>query len=135
MIQYAAAYAATACVMVALDFIWLGVIAKPIYKEGIGHLLAARPNLWVAVIFYLVFAVGLMYFAVAANDAGAAWRKTLLSAALFGFFAYATYDLTNLATLKNWPIGVSIIDVAWGTLVSTIAAAAGKLAWDRFPAA
>jgi uncharacterized membrane protein len=118
--------------MVALDLLWLGVIAKPIYQQGIGHLMAERPNVPVAVLFYAVFALGLVVFAVAPNASEPQWRKTILAGALFGFFAYATYDLTNLATLKNWPIGMSLLDMAWGSFVSAASAAAGKaaLAWS-----
>jgi uncharacterized membrane protein len=131
LIKYLAAYVATLVVMVALDMVWLGVIAKPLYQQGVGHLLAERPNVPVAVLFYLVYAAGLVTFAVASQAPGGAWGKTLLAAALFGFFAYATYDLTNLATLKDWPAGLSVIDMAWGSLVSTLAAAAGKAALDN----
>ena len=132
MIKYFVAYTSTAVVMIALDLLWLGVIAKPIYQQGIGHLMADRPNVPVAMLFYAVFALGLMMFAVAPNGTAPEWSKTLMAAALFGLFAYATYDLTNLATLKRWPIGVSLLDIAWGSLVSAVAAAAGKVALDRF---
>ena len=120
--------------MVVLDLLWLGVIAKTLYQQGIGHLMAERPNLLVAVLFYALFAFGLLVIAIVPNAATAGWAKTALSAALFGFFAYATYDLTNLATLKHWPIGLSLIDITWGTLVSAVSAAAGKAALDRFGA-
>ena len=116
MLKYFIAYCATAIVMIAIDLLWLGVIAKPLYQQGIGHLMAERPNLPVAAIFYLLFPLGLMIFAVlpnAAEMASATWGRTLIAGALFGFFAYATYDLTNLATLKGWPLGLSIIDVLW----------------------
>jgi uncharacterized membrane protein len=132
MTRYVAAYAATLTVMVAIDFLWLGFIAKPLYQQGIGHLMADRPNIPVAALFYAIFALGLMVFAVVPHESAAEWRKTLVAAALFGFFAYATYDLTNLATLKNWPIGVSLLDMAFGSFVSTVAAAAGKAVLDRF---
>lgn len=131
MWKYLSTYAATLVVMLAIDALWLGVIARPIYEAGIGHLMAERPNLAAAALFYLLYALGLVLFAVAPRGMGAGWSATLLSGALFGFFAYATYDLTNLATLKNWPIGLAAIDMAWGTLVSAIAAGAGKWAWDR----
>ena len=108
MTKLIAAYAATAIVMVALDLLWLGVVAKPLYQKGIGHLMAARPNIPVAILFYLVFSVGLLVFAVGAHSPARDWNHTLASAALFGFVAYATYDLTNLATLKDWPLGLSI---------------------------
>jgi uncharacterized membrane protein len=131
MTRYVAGYAATLIVMVALDLLWLGVVARPMYQQGIGHLMADRPNVAVAVLFYAVFALGLMIFAVTPNEAVPAWSKTLIAGALFGFFAYATYDLTNLATLKRWPVGLSLLDMAWGTLVSAVSAAAGKAALDR----
>ena len=132
MIKYFVAYAATAIVMIAIDLLWLGVIAKPLYQQGIGHLMAERPNIPIAVLFYVIFPIGLMIFAVLPHAAAAGWGKTLIAGALFGFFAYATYDLTNQATLKGWPIGLSVIDVIWGTFVSSVAAAAGKAALDRF---
>ena len=128
-------YAATLAVMVALDFLWLGVVAKPIYQRGIGHLMAAEPRLAIAVLFYLLFALGLVILAVLPNGASAGWGRTAGLAALFGFFAYATYDLTNLATLKDWPVGLSMLDMAWGSAVSAASACAGKAAWDYLSAA
>jgi uncharacterized membrane protein len=85
----------------------------------------------VAVLFHLLYALGVVVFAVAPQLAPATprgWAATLGMAALFGFIAYATYDLTNLATLKGWPLGLSLIDMAWGTVVSTASAAGGKAA-------
>jgi uncharacterized membrane protein len=117
--------------MVAIDLLWIGVIARPLYQRGIGHLMADSPNVPVAVLFYVVFATGLTVFAIAPNVDTGGYKRTMLMAALFGFFAYATYDLTNLATLKTWPVGLSIIDITWGTLVSSLAAAAGRFALDR----
>ena len=134
MTKYLAAYAATASVIIALDLLFLGVIAKSFYQQGIGHLMADRVNVPVAALFYAIFAFGLMMFVVVPNASGTDWGKTLIAAALFGFISYATYDLTNLATLKNWPISVALVDMVWGTLVSVIAAAAGKTALDRIAA-
>ena len=131
MLRYLATYAAIAVVMIALDLLWLGVIAKPLYQQGIGHLMAEQPNVPVAALFYALYALGLLVLAVLPNAAEPGWRKTLVTAALFGFFAYATYDLTNLATLKGWPVGLSLLDMTWGTVVSTASAAAGKFALDR----
>ena len=125
-----AAYLGTMIVMVGLDMLWLGVIAKPIYQQGIGHLIADKPNVPVAVLFYALFGLGLVVFAVLPAGPAPGWGKTLGMAALFGFFAYATYDLTNLATLKQWPIGLSVIDMAWGTCISAAAAAGGKALMD-----
>ena len=122
------AYAATALLMLLLDALWLGLVATPLYQQGIGHLMAASPRLGAAALFYAVHPVGLMLFAVApATDR----RNALWKGALFGFFAYATYDLTNLATLTQWPVGLSVLDMAWGALVSAAAALAGKAAMDR----
>ena len=130
MNKYIAAYAGTALVMVALDMLWLGVIAKPLYQDGIGHLMAEKPNVGVAVAFYLLYAVGVVIFAVSPQHGGSNWTTTLMMGALFGFFAYATYDLTNLSTLRDWPLRLSLIDMAWGTFVSAAAAAGGKAALD-----
>ena len=130
--RHLVAYAATLGVMVALDLLWLGVIAKPIYQRGIGHLMAEQPRIGVAALFYMVFALGLTIFAVAPGGSAAGWAKTAGTGALFGFFCYATYDLTNLATLRDWPVGVSLLDMAWGTAASAVAALAGCAALERF---
>ena len=122
------AFAATATVMVALDLLWLGLIARPLYQQGIGHLMAERPIVPVAALFYAVYTLGLVVFAVAPQTAETRWAVVLGSAALFGFVAYATYDLTNLATLKGWPVGLTVIDMAWGTVLSVLSAAAGRAA-------
>ena len=132
MAKYLVGYAATLAVIAALDAIWLGVIAKSTYRQAIGHLMADRPNFVVAALFYALFAAGLMVFAVMPGGSTHDWRRTLIAAALFGFIAYATYDLTNLATLKNWPVGISLVDMAWGTLLSVLSASAGKAAMERF---
>ena len=124
------AYTGTLLVMVVLDLLWLGVIAKPLYQQGIGHLMADKPNVPVAVLFYALFALGLVVFAVAPAGLAPSWCKTAAMAALFGFFAYATYDLTNLATLRQWPVGLSLMDIAWGTCVSAAAAVGGKALMD-----
>ena len=122
------AFAATATVMVALDLLWLGLIARPLYQQGIGHLMAERPIVPVAALFYAVYTLGLVVFAVAPQTAETRWAVVLGSAALFGFVAYATYDLTNLATLKGWPVGLTVIDMAWGSVLSVLSAAAGRAA-------
>lgn len=109
----------------AIDFIWLNFIAKDIYSTKIGHLLAESPKLFPALIFYLIFIIGVIIFAVLPGyEAQNVW-KTVMLGALFGLLTYATYDLTNLATLKNWPVSVTIIDLIWGTSVSTVTSLAG----------
>ncbi len=124
------AYAATATTMIALDVVWLTVVAKPMYQHGIGHLMAITPRLIPAALFYLLFPLGLVLFAVAPRSPTGGWSAVMAWGALLGFFAYATYDLTNLATLKNWPIGHSLIDMAWGTAVSGVASTAGYFAFQ-----
>jgi uncharacterized membrane protein len=135
MTKYLVAYAVAAVVMIAIDLLWLGVIAKPLYRDGIGHLMAGSPNIAAAVLFYLMFPVGLMIFAIVPTATSGEWTKTLVAGALFGLFCYATYDLTNLATLKGWPLGLSVLDMAWGALVSSVSAAAGRWALDWFSVA
>ncbi len=134
MKRYLGAYATCVAVMLVLDGIWIGVLARPWYQQGIGHLMADQFNGVAAIAFYLVYGLGLMFFVVSPSGASTPWRKTLLSGALFGFFAYATYDLTNLATLKNWPVGVSLIDMAWGSVASLSAGAGGKWVHDHIKA-
>ena len=85
-----------------------------------------------AALFYAVFVFGLIWFAVAPNVHVAGIKGTFIAAAIFGFFVYASYDLTNLALLKDWPLRLSLIDIAWGTLLSGISASAGKFMFDRF---
>ena len=116
--------------MMVLDVIWIGGVARPLYDKGIGHLMAARPNFVAAVAFYLLFAVGLMAFVILPRDAGD-WPHAAAYGALFGFMTYMTYDLTNMATLRDWPLGLSFVDTAWGCLATGIAATAGKLAADK----
>lgn len=104
------------------------------FASGLDHprwlLVLPNGDVLVAVVFYLLFALGLVIFAVAPHTAPHSWGTTLTLAALFGFFTYATYDLTNWATLKDWPWKLSLVDMAWGTLVSTASAAGGKAALD-----
>jgi uncharacterized membrane protein len=132
MMKLIAAYLTTAVVMIVIDLVWLGVIAKPLYQQGIGHLMTDQPNILAAVAFYMLFPVGLMVFAVTPQVAMEGWQKSAWLGAMFGFFAYATYDLTNLATLKNYPISLALIDIVWGTVVSAVAASVGKLVFNRF---
>ena len=134
MTKYIAAYGATLFLMLLLDALWLGFVAKAWYQQGIGHLMAADPKLGVAALFYAIYALGLVVFVVlpaCTSSPSASLSETMLRGALFGFFAYATYDLTNWATLKDWPWTVAVVDIAWGAVVSSVSVTAGKWAWDR----
>ncbi len=123
--KYIYLYILTFVVFLAIDFIWLNFIAKNLYATRIGHLLAEKPNLVPALIFYLIFVVGVIIFAIIPGYETKNIFKTILLGALFGLLTYSTYDLTNLATLKNWPISVTIIDLIWGTSISTVTSVAG----------
>lgn len=112
-------YITSFLVFLGIDAIWLTLVAKDFYKNQIGHLMASNPNLISALIFYLLFIIGIVYFVVSPALEKRNFMQLLLSASLFGLITYATYDLTNLATLKNWPILVTIIDLIWGTFLST----------------
>lgn len=131
MKKYIPAYFASMFAMFVLDLIWLSQIAKPMYANGIGHLMSAEPKLQYAAIFYCVYVFGLMWYALRPNNQTKGVKKTFLAGALFGFFVYASYDFTNLALLKDWPLGMSLIDLAWGISLSGVTAAIGKLAFDR----
>ena len=129
MLKHAAIYLAIFVTMVVIDMIWLRVIAVQWYADAMGPLLTDKPNLIAAVAFYLLFPLGLLIFAVAPGESSSVLKVAVMGG-LFGFFAYATYDLTAMAVIKNWPVGLSLLDMAWGTLVSGVSAVAGKLAMD-----
>ena len=131
MAKFLPAYISTIIFMFLIDLIWLSQLAQPLYKTGIGHLMAEKPTLIYAAIFYLVFVFGLFWFAVRPNIATKGTKSTFITGALFGFFIYASYDLTNLALLKDWPIKLSLIDMAWGTLLSGTCAAVGRFVFDK----
>ena len=125
-------YIATLVTFCVLDFIWLGWIAKSFYQSQIGGLLLAQPNWAAAILFYLLYAAGMQIFCVApVIDAGPVWKASMFGA-LFGFFCYMTYDLSNLATLKGWATNLSVVDILWGTLVSGLATTAGYGAAHAF---
>ena len=117
-------YLFTALVFFAIDIAWLGVISKDFYDKQIGHL--RGDTKWVAaIIFYLVYIIGILIFSVLPGLKENSFQHTLLYGALFGFFCYATYDMTNLATLKGWPIKMVIIDIIWGTVLTGTVATVG----------
>jgi uncharacterized membrane protein len=129
---YVIAYIACLVVMGGLDFFWLTTMSPTLYRRDLGVLLAGDPNMTVAVIFYLTYMVGILIFAVRPALTSGDWRTAALYGALFGFFAYATYDLTNFATLKVWTLRVTMLDMAWGTVLTGATATAGALAALKF---
>jgi len=125
---YLIGYIACLVVMGGFDFLWLSNTSGPLYHRDLGPLLADTPNMIAAVIFYLLYGVGVLVFAVRPALAAGDWKTAALYGALFGFFAYATYDLTNMATMKVWSLRVTVLDMAWGTLLTAATASAGALA-------
>lgn len=105
-------------VFLAIDIVWLTLIAKNFYAKYIGYLMAKNPNLLAALVFYLIFIAGLVFFVITPALDKKMWTYALLAGVFFGLVTYATYDLTNLATVKNWPIIVTIADLIWGMFVS-----------------
>ena len=130
---YLASYLACALVMGMLDFLWLSSMLKALYRPALGPTLAEEPNMAAAFSFYLLYLAGILIFAVVPAVNSGNWWTASCYGALFGLFTYATYDLTNLATLKIWSLKLSLIDVAWGTILTSITASAGAYAALRMP--
>ena len=101
-----------------IDLVWLLVISRKLYKEKIGHLMADKANLPAAIIFYLLFIAALIFFVVNPATDKQSILYALGAGAFFGLVTYATYDLTNLATLRDWPVSLTVIDLVWGTFVT-----------------
>lgn len=131
MKRYVIAYGATAIFFLVLDGIWLAFVADDFFQTQLAHLLREDINLGVAVIFYLFYAIGIVIFGVRPALSDSRARTALLFGGLFGFFAYATYDMTNYITLPNWPEIVILVDVTWGTLASAVSAWVGWLAASK----
>lgn len=123
-IQLVYTYLLTVPVFFLIDLVWLGVVAKSFYQSQIGFLLG--PVNWTAaIIFYLLYIVGIVVFAIQPALLAGSLSKAIMLGAFFGFIAYATYDLTNLATLKDWPLTLVVVDIIWGTILTGAVAAGG----------
>lgn len=127
MVAYIAAYGTTAVIFFSLDLLWLSFAAKRFYFDRLGPLLLDKPLIGPAVAFYALYVTGIVYFAVAPAMKSGSAATALINGALFGFFAYATYDLSNYATLKNWSLTVSLVDIVWGTALTGLSAWLGYL--------
>ena len=125
MLHYAIAYCVTLVAFLFMDFIWLARVARDFYAGQIGPLLLDQPRLGVAAGFYCLYVVGIVVFAVMPALKGNAPGTALVFGALFGLIAYGTYDLTNYATLKEWPLLVVVVDMAWGAFLTSVSALAG----------
>ncbi len=104
-------------VFLAIDMLWLGFIAKDFYRKQIGFLMKSDINIWAAAIFYALFVLALVVFVISPAVEKSSFVTALLLGAFFGLVSYATYDLTNLATLKDWPLLVTVVDLAWGAFI------------------
>ena len=131
LILFAKLYAVALPVFFLIDMLWLGVVARGFYASQLGSLLSPTVNWVAAIIFYTIFVAGLVFFALAP----AVEKQSLLAAAglgaLFGFMCYATYDLTNLSTLRGWPLLMSIVDMAWGAALGALVCTLSYLAATR----
>jgi uncharacterized membrane protein len=127
VLRYSIAYAVTAVVFLGADYIWLNR-AVGFYRNSLGDLLAAKPNLSAAAALYLIYFVGIVVFSVMPAARDEAWMSAILLGGLLGLVAFATYDLTNLATLSRWPLIVVVVDMVWGTFVTALSSLAGFLA-------
>lgn len=128
--RYAVAYLATGLAFAAIDALWLSKMGPSFYRPQLGEMMLARPRFDAAIAFYLIYIAGIVFFAVAPAFAhgGTGWKTAALYGAVLGFLCYATYDLTNRATLTNWPMKLVLVDLAWGTFLTGAAATAGYLA-------
>jgi uncharacterized membrane protein len=119
-IFYLKLYALTVPIFFVIDILWLGVLARGFYRRNLGFILSSEVNWAAAVIFYLLYIAGILFFAVRPALISNSWGQAALLGALFGFFTYATYDLTNMATIKDWPIIIVLVDIAWGVCLCTL---------------
>jgi uncharacterized membrane protein len=119
-------YLITVPIFFVVDLIWLGFLARDFYQRRLGYLMRPQVNWSAAILFYLIFIVGIVFFAVKPALEAQSPLRALVYGALFGFFTYATYDLTNLATVRDWPVIVTVVDLIWGTVLC------GAVAWGSY---
>ncbi|MGD8962244.1 MAG: DUF2177 family protein [Desulfobacterales bacterium] len=122
---YLKLYVLTVPVFFIIDLIWLGVIAKGFYQRNLGYILSPNVNWPAAILFYLLYIAGILIFATIPAVTRDSWQHAMLYGALFGFFTYMTYELTNLALLKDWPLNIVVVDIIWGMALCTAVAIAG----------
>ena len=117
---YLKLYALTVPIFFVIDIIWLGFIARGFYRRQLGFILSPEVNWIAAAIFYLMYIAGIIFFAVRPAINSNSWGQAALLGGLYGFFTYATYDLTNMATIKGWPLAIVIMDILWGVCLCTL---------------
>lgn len=128
MLKWIVAWLGVGVTFAAIDAVWLTTMADRLYRPVIGSIMAPKPDLAAAVAFYVVMLSGVVFFAVAPALKGGGLGRAALNGAVLGFVAYATYDLTNQATLSVWSTRLTLIDIAWGTVLTAVAASAGFIA-------
>lgn len=131
MTRYFITWLAVTVSFLAIDAVWLSYVAKDFYRRHLDGMLLDEFRLGIAALFYLLYAVGILVLAVAPAAKAGSPLQAILLGALFGACAYGTYDITNLATLKNWPVIVSVVDIAWGTVLTATASFVGYLVLSR----
>ena len=124
-------YLSVAVTFVAIDMVWLNIMVERLYRPVIGDMLRAEPNLVAAAAFYLLYPIGLIWFAVLPAQQDGSALRAFTSGLMLGCFTYATYDLTNQATLRNWSTGLTLADVCWGSLLAGVSAWIGFLVAQR----
>jgi uncharacterized membrane protein len=130
--KYFLLYLIATLIFFTIDMIWLGWLAKDFYWKKLDFILTDQTNWTAAIIFYLIYIAGILYFAVVPGLNAGNWQIALLNGALFGFFCYATYDLTNMALIKGWPLEVVIIDIIWGAVLTGSVAVLSYLFGNKF---
>jgi uncharacterized membrane protein len=118
-------YLLTAVVFFAIDMVWLGLVAKDLYRKYLGGFLSEKVHWGAAIMFYLLFIIGIFIFVIYPSFEKKSLVHAVFLGALFGFFTYATYDLTNYATMKEWPLVIVFIDLAWGSFLTALVSVAG----------
>ncbi len=118
MLKLLSTYAIATVFFFAIDMLWLGVIAKKLYREKLGFILSDEVNWTAALVFYFIYIAGILFFAVYPALRDFSWQTALLNGAVLGFLCYATYDLTNMATITKWPLQIVLIDIVWGTVLT-----------------
>ena len=131
MTGYLVAYAIATITFLIIDAIWLGIVAKNFYAAQMGDLMAENIRFGIAAAFYLVYTVGIIVFAVKPAIEADNFMLALVYGALFGFLAYGTYDFTNMATIRDWPVLMSVVDIIWGTTITAVTSVVTYLAMQK----
>lgn len=130
--KYLFLYLAATVIFFAIDMVWLGWLAKDFYWGKLDFILSDQTNWTAAIVFYLIYIGGILYFAVVPGFEAGTWQAALVKGALFGFFCYATYDLTNMALIEGWPLEVVIVDIIWGAVLTGSVAVLTYLIGQKF---